>query len=162
METKRKISTLLLLISFNFLSAQVFKSHEFSGQILIGDKKAKEVTIKVFNRNACSSTYRTTRNAKFIFIAGIEEYYTLSFEKEGYVTKRVVIDTKYTRKIKETEPFKFDIILEKEIEGVNYAEHDFPVAIIKIDKKTKEFGYSKEYSKDRKRRINLINQMAKR
>lgn len=162
MKFKNIITTLFMLISINYLSAQHFKSHEFSGRIFIEDKKAKEVTIKVYDGNKCFSTYITRPNAKFIFVAGIEDYYTIEFEKEGYVTKRVVVNTKNTRKIKSTDPFKFDITLEKEEDGVNYSEHDFPAAIIEIDEKTEEFVFNEKYTEEIKRRINLQNQMAKK
>lgn len=148
------ISSLLLLT--NYISAQNFKSHKFSGKVTVEDGNAKDVTIKVFDRNKCFSSYQTKLGGKFYFAGSSERYYTLRFEKEGYVPKMIVIKTFDTRKLKEdTRKYKFDVELKKEKEGINYDEEDFPVAIIEYDKKTKSFKHNKKYSSKLRTRKNL-------
>jgi hypothetical protein len=138
---------------------QWLSNHEFAGRIYIDGKTAKDVVVKVFERNTCYSHYTTKHNGKFYFTASSEKYYTLQFEKEGYVTKRVVVKTHKTKGLDYfTKDYKFDIDLEEELEHVDYSLHDFPAAIIQIDDKQKEFEANKKYSKNLRETMKLTSQ----
>jgi len=154
----------LLLFNVKDLSAQNFDSHEFKGNVFLDGKKAEGVVVKVFDDNDCSSEYKTKWNGKFIFIASCEKYYTLQFEKEGYVTKRIVIKTEDTRNLDfVTKTYKFDVSLVKKEQGVDYSSHDFPIAILELNPHNREFEFNKEYTKNRLKDIvvNSDNQIAK-
>lgn len=149
-------STLLLtILSFLMLvdqqaQAQYNATFDFSGTILIDDKKAKDVVVKAYEGNLCFSSYQTRSNGKFFFTAEGEKHYTLQFEKEGYVTKRVVIRTHNTKNLeRDPRKYKFDLALVKATKEVNHEENDFPITIIELDKATKEFGFNKSYTTNR-------------
>jgi hypothetical protein len=134
-------------------------NHEFAGKIFIDGEKANDVVVKVFDRNTCFSNYTTKGNGKFFFTAESEKYYTLQFEKEGYVTKRVVVKTHKTEGLDYfTKEYKFDIDLEKELDHVDYSLHDFPAAIIQIDNNQKEFEANKKYSRNLRETMKLKSQ----
>lgn len=169
------IALAFLFLQTNQLSAQVEffsdsiehwpSSHQFKGKVFAGSKTAENVLIKVFEDNTCISTYTTKKNGKFVFIAESEKYYTLQFEKVGFVTKRVIIKTNNTGELDYfTKNYKFDISLEKEMENIDYSLHDFPVALIQIGNKLKKFEFNRKYTFNRKKEIelNLKEQMAKK
>lgn len=140
-------------------TGQWLSTHEFEGIVFINGKKAKDVVVKVFDRNTCFSDHTTKRNGKFFFTAASEKHYTLQFEKEGYVTKRVVVKTHETGDLDYfTKNYKFDVELEKEQEHVDYSLHDFPAAIIQIDSQQKEFEANKRYSKNLRQTMKLKSQ----
>jgi hypothetical protein len=131
-------------------------SHEFVGKIFIDGKKAKDVTVKVFDDNDCFSEYKTKNNGKFVFTADCERHYTLQFEREGYVAKRLIVKTYKTGDLEHfTKNYRFDITLNKEMEDVDYSLHDFPIAIIQIDNDLREFKFNKRYTKNRLKKIEL-------
>ncbi|MFT4755581.1 MAG: hypothetical protein ACI91R_000214 [Vicingaceae bacterium] len=129
-------------------------SHAFVGKIFIDGKKAKDVIVKVFDGNVCLSEYKTKNNGKFVFTADCEKHYTLQFEKEGYVAKRVIVKTYKTGDLDHfTKRYKFDITLNQETEDMDYSVHDFPIAIIEINKDLKHFKFNKRYTKNRLKEI---------
>ena len=131
-------------------------SHEFLGKVFIDGKKAKGVTVKVFDDNVCFSVYTTKNNGKFVFTADCEKHYTLQFEREGYVAKRLIVKTHKTSDLDYfTEEYSFDITLNKEIKDTDYSLHDFPIAIIQIDNDLREFKFNKRYTKNRLKKIEL-------
>lgn len=77
--------------------------------------------------------------------------YIFEFSQEGYVTKRIQVDTK----IKHDRgpdaypflPFKFEVTLFEQYEGVNTVVFNQPVAKIAYDPETDDFTYDTDYSK---------------
>ena len=146
--TLKKIAFFFTLISLtSFLSAQSTKHLVFSGKIHLEEGNAKNVTIKAYDGNKCFSTYETKSSGKFFFEGKPEKQYTLEFKKDGYVTKYVIIKTHNTRKLeKNPKKYKFDIDLFQEETAEDFHREEFPVVIIELDKKTKEFCYNKKYN----------------
>lgn len=166
-----KIETILISLSLLFtpyyLSAQKINHFEFVGHVMLGKQKVKDVTIKVFDGNRCFSNYTTKRNGKFIFVGGSEKIYTLQFEKEGYATKRIIVNTKNTRKLKsKVDIYKFYVEMEKEVLEkfeTSYNDSDFPAAIIEIDKSKNRFVHNKSYSHniEKKAMVSNVNIVSK-
>ncbi|MFT6166666.1 MAG: hypothetical protein ACJAV5_001637 [Vicingaceae bacterium] len=161
---------MLLVINYSGLTAQtsadyvqqevgidIANYHEFEGKVFTNQGKAEGVTIKVFEGNECSSTYDTKPNGKFYFTAETEKYYTLQFEKAGYVTKRVVIKTHNTKDVENyTKPYQFDITLDEEFSDIDYSLHDFPMAIIEFNVGHAAFEFNKKYTKQRLKELSNI------
>tara|TARA_R110002049_G_scaffold20846_11_gene76629 strand:- start:600 stop:1085 length:486 start_codon:yes stop_codon:yes gene_type:complete len=151
---------LLLFISVKDTTAQDGKTHEFLGNILIDGKKAKDVKVKFFDGNDCFLEYETKANGKFIFVGECEKYYTLQFEKEGYVTKRVIVKTFNTEELDYiTKVYKFDVSLEEKKSYLDYSEHDFPIAIFEVDNDLKGFDFDKQYTSQRLEEMSLGSNM---
>lgn len=141
---KSIIINLSLSFSTYHLSTEKVDHFEFLGYISADEQKAKGITVKVFSGNRCFSNYTTTGNGKFIFIGGSEKLYVLQFEKEGYVTKKIVINTQNTKELMERiDEYSFSIELLEEEVGENY--YDFPTAVIEVDRMKNEFMYNKNY-----------------
>lgn len=144
--------SLLFTLIVNLGYAQKNKQYMFGGNVLVENKSANDVLLKLYEGNDCIATYTTESKGRFLFSCGVEKYYTLEFKKEGYVTKRVVINTRDTKYIrKKIKVFEFDVVLIKESSEVDYEEYDFPVTIIEISKNRDEFVQNSKYT--RKRRI---------
>jgi hypothetical protein len=144
----------LLILTSKYASAQLLNSHEFLGTVFIEDEKAKDVTVKVFEGNKCFSDYQTRSNGKFIFTGENEKHYTLQFEKEGFVTKRVIIKTFYTQGLTDvTKTYKFDISLERKMLDLDESLYDFPITIIEFDYVNNEFIFNEKYTKSRLKTI---------
>ena len=77
------------------------------------------------------------------------EEYTLTFAKEGYVTKRILVNTKVPpdRLKQGFDPYDFDVVLFKQYEGVNIIVFNQPVAKIAFSNEIDDFDYDVDYTK---------------
>jgi hypothetical protein len=143
-----------LVFNVNDIKAQEILNHEFVGNVFIKDSKAKGTLVKIFDNNKCISEYITSNNGKFIFTAESEKYYTIQFEKEGYVTKRIVVKTFNTSELDYlTKTYKFDVNLVKMMPATDYSHYDFPMAIFELDFVQGEFNFNETYTNNRLKEI---------
>lgn len=146
---KKLLNLILLSILFTNISTAGEGSSYFGfkGKVFLADDKGGKVTVSLYDGNKKISSYVTGASGKFIVDLFKDRHYTLQFSKEGYVTKRVIIDTGVNPKdalgVKE---FKFDIGLIKEESDKDYSELDFPITIIEFEKSKREFVYNKKYT----------------
>lgn len=75
--------------------------------------------------------------------------YILSFEKDGFVTKKLSFDTKVPSGAAPTgfTPFDFVVSLFKQYDGVNTVVFNQPVGIIRYDQNLGDFDYDTDYTK---------------
>ncbi len=75
--------------------------------------------------------------------------YILSFEKDGFVTKKLSFDTKVPTGASPTgfTPFDFVVSLFKQYDGVNTVVFNQPVGIIRYDQALGDFDYDTDYTK---------------
>lgn len=79
------------------------------GQTMEAGKTCRFVTVKVMAEGELVDEFRTNRKGKFEYYFEANTYYELVFEKEGYITKRIEVNT-YTHKLKnEIQDFSFNI-----------------------------------------------------
>lgn len=146
-----------LLISFSSLNAQNDLLIGFKGKVYCGDDKGEKVLVSLYDGNKKVSSYKTSGNGKFIMDLSRNRNYTVEFDKPGYVTKRVSIDTRIVNPMhypKKT--FKFDVSLIEEKEGVDYSTLDFPMALIEFEAEEMAFDYNLEYTMKRMEEQNLL------
>ena len=147
-----------LVILFTVLSTSSFaqdKSGEddetyytFYGRIFLENAKGNGVTVKLYDDNTLISTYKTDKKAKFTIGAPSAKHYTVVFEKEGFVPKKVIINTKKVYQSKgNVEDFDFNVYLIKEEVDIDYSILDFPIALIEYKKSIKGFDYNKKYTR---------------
>ena len=98
MKTQNLILLIIVLFTFN-LQAQNSKTFDFDGRVLIDNKKAADVFVRVYEKNKLVHKHITSKNGRFIFEAKREKYYTLEFSKKGYLNKKVVVSTKNTNTV---------------------------------------------------------------
>ena len=116
--------------------------------MFLENAKGGEVTVNLYDDNTVISTFTTEKNARFAIDAPIAKHYTVELVKEGFVTKRVIINTKQVYKSKErVEDFDFNVHLIHEEQEVDYSILDFPMALIEYKKSIKGFEYNKKYTR---------------
>lgn len=96
-------------------------------------------------------------NGKFEQKVDKDASYLFIFSQEGYVTKKIEVDTYL--KFDRTEdalpflPFSFEITLFEQYEGVNTVVFNQPVAKIKYNPELDDFDYDTDYSKSIQERM---------
>tara|TARA_B100000809_G_scaffold125586_1_gene123828 strand:- start:966 stop:1490 length:525 start_codon:yes stop_codon:yes gene_type:complete len=111
-------------------------------------KKIDKVAIKVYNQNTLIKTFYSNPKGKFEFNIPKNAYITLVFEKNNFVTKRVLFDTRSSNKEinKNVRPFDLEIVLLEHMDGIDYSELDFPITKIQYVKKMKDYYYATKYT----------------
>ena len=144
------------MIFFTTVSTLVITQNEsdgddiytFYGRVFLENAKGGEVTVNLYDDNTVISTFTTEKNANFAIGAPIAKHYTVEFVKEGFVIKRVIINTKQVYKSKErVEVFDFNVHLIREEQEVDYSILNFPMALIECKKSLKRFDYNKKYTR---------------
>lgn len=89
------VFTIILLVVFNVqnVSAQKPMNHRISGKVMFQGETVKDVEVKLFIDDNSFIEQKTKANGKVVFKADCQKSYSLLFEKEGYVSKRLVINT---------------------------------------------------------------------
>jgi hypothetical protein len=114
----------------------------------------------VDNSNLSGAKIKVEKNGKQVQLAEVTkprfeyelEYdceYIFSYIKPGYVTKKVAVST-FVPKEKQSlefEPFKFDVEIFKQYEGVNTVIYNQPVGKIRFNDVLNEFDYDTDYTK---------------
>lgn len=79
----------------------------------------------------------------------LDHAYLLSFEKEGFVTKKLSFDTHAPAEaaVNGFTPFEFVVSLFKQYEGINTVVFNQPVGMIRYDAALDDFDYDTDYTK---------------
>ena len=81
--------------------------------------------------------------------------FILQFEKQGYRTKKIIVNTHNTRYCnKKIKKFKFNVNLSKKVNHADFEEESLPVSIIEFSKVKREFK-SKRYNEEKQHAISL-------
>lgn len=149
--TMKNILFTLIILLFVSPFSHAQKPHLFKGSVYTYQEKAKDATVKVYRGKKCISTYTTKGNGKFLFFPLSEVEYLVEVSKKGYITKRVIVNTKNTRSVEgKIKPYKFDVMLVKD-NAVNRSNQvDFPLAIIRYHKEKGQFANCKKYKESLK------------
>jgi len=122
------------------------------GRVLDGRTKVEGATIRLYKENDLLETYQTEKNGKFKMELDLGAYYTLEVEKDGFITKRIGINTISSVDYKRMDylPYGVDIFITSEVAytGVNIDVLDFPFAIVSYDHQDRMFVHDENYTKD--------------
>jgi len=101
---------------------------------------------------ALSANPRLTMNLE------LNATYVLAFMKDGYVTKSMMFTTTVPADYKNEvfEPFKFNISLFKQYEGVNFVMFNQPVGKVFYNKPTDEFTFDTDYTKSIQAQLDAV------
>lgn len=146
----RKFTTLLSLLIFTgLLSAQNGTIYEFLGKVTTHNKKAKGVTIQVFEGDSCFSNYETKSNGKFAFYGEGSKSFILQFKKPGYLTKQLIVNTtSIDLNQDQMNKFKFEINLVKMKKGQKEDEFISKVDVIEPNRISNSFTYKSNRNKE--------------
>lgn len=150
----------LIIIIYLFISvmnyAQTNPSKEANTMVIKGittDMKVYEhtsrindVSIHIYEYNTKITTYCTDENGKFEFTIPTNSYIVVEFQKENFISKRVLFDTRTDAKMKKIKPFNLEIVMINYKKGVEYGDLDFPITRVEYQEEYKDFNYVKEYT----------------
>lgn len=87
--------------------------------------------------------------SKFSLDLEIGNNYVISFEKDGYVAKKISFNTNAPAEAAANgfTPFDFAVSLFKQYDDVNIVVFNQPVGMIRYDDKTGDFDYDTDYTK---------------
>lgn len=165
----RNILLAHIILSFSYLNAQTQPMLKVKGittdGMAINTSILKEVTVNIYKYNDKIATFQSDQKGKFAFEMEMNSYIVLEFVKEGFFSKKILFDTKnqlidYS---KNYIPFNFEIMMLKEVKGVDYDDVDFPITMIEYSPEEKEFLYVEKYTSDMvKRQEKVMNKLAKK
>lgn len=131
------------------LYAQQASVVPITGRITDGDKKLEGCEVIVFEGNERVASQTTDRSGKFAVGLDLEKEYALEFRREGFVPKRIVVDTR--AQLDEGlvfSPLVMDVsmLMASKYEGADTDVLDFPFAIVRYDKKANAFTQDPTYT----------------
>lgn len=148
-----------LLLLFALLLTQVVTAQflTLNGNIVIGEASTEGAKIIIFKNSEKIDEQIISKKGRFEAKLALDADYRLSFEKEGYITKSVSVNTEVPTEIIETNPnfppVKLIINLLPKVENVDLTIFEQPIAILTYNYELDDFTFDKEYSDRIKDRV---------
>lgn len=131
------------------LGANAFgQKARFYGKFIV-EKGNMEKAVIYITKNGQTVKTIYPDGQKFEFDCELNADYIFSFEKPGYITKKIAINTFVSddRKDEGFDPYRFFVYLFPQIEGVNTVIFNQPVGKIMYKDEEDDFGFDTDYTK---------------
>ena len=102
-------------------------------------KGLHNVAINIYEYNNLIGVYNCNENGEFEFPIPTNSYITIEFKKNGFISKRILVDTESNPDIKKKGSFDFEVSLLKDEDGIEIGDMDFPMAVIRYNNDQKSF-----------------------
>lgn len=123
---------------------------EVTGRITDGDKKLPGCEVAVYGGNELVATRQTDKSGWFGLALELQKEYALVFQKEGFLPKRVLVDTraKVPAEMEHLVPLEMEMSLlpASKYEGADTDALDFPFAIVKWNRQLLSFVQDQQYT----------------
>jgi hypothetical protein len=120
--------------------------------VLDGETPLEGCTVMVHQDGAPTATVITRRKGQFQTGLQHGRLYTLEFSKAGFITKRIVVDTRAEVHPSQLPgmPMLMDVemLRSERYKGVDTDALDMPFAIVRFDKRAREFVQDREYAQE--------------
>lgn len=153
------IKKICLFTSLLCWSATIYSQDGF---IVFGNMKLEngklDGKIEVFVDGQRERVLQADGSGKFEFDLKYDHDYILSFSQDGYVTKKITINTNVPDERKEFgfAPFEFEVTLFKQYEGINFMVFNQPVGRIMFSGEVDDFDYDTDYTKSIQQRLEEV------
>lgn len=148
---------LLFLISIFLPSFLFAQSLLLNGNITVENTSPEGTRIVIYKNNVKLTQQDISKKGRFEFKLALDADYKIIFEKSGYITKNISVNTEVPGEIVESNPnfppIKLTINLLPKIEQVDLSIFEQPVAILAYNYELDDFTFDKEYSDKIKDRI---------
>jgi len=117
------------------------------GQVFEEGAKCEGASVKVYIDNDELGTFPVTKKGSFRLELDLNKYYTIEVSKDGYVTKRIALNTAIGDDIVNYPAYDCFVNLTT-VSGLNGADmdyFDFPAAIVRYDSKMGGFYHNDHY-----------------
>ncbi|MBL7964320.1 MAG: hypothetical protein JNM31_10820 [Flavobacteriales bacterium] len=130
------------------LNAAAQNRFTINGRFKIENGSLEGARVVVY-KNGQKDRVRTADLSRFSMDLEIGQTYILSFEKPGFVTKKLSFDTRVPPSAAGNNfvPFEFSVSLFKQYDDLNLVVFNQPVGMIKFDAGKDDFEYDTDYSK---------------
>ncbi|MEG2791031.1 MAG: hypothetical protein RSA98_05515 [Odoribacter sp.] len=139
---------------------------QINGNIVIENASPEGARVVLYKNSSKISEINITKKGAFDFKLALNGDYRVAFEKDGYITKNVSVNTEIPEEVIESNPnfppVKLIINLLPTVEGVDLSIFDQPVAILAYNQELDDFTFDKEYSDKIKTRVAQTEQSIKR
>lgn len=148
----------LLLVVPTFLPILLFaQSLQFNGIVTIENDSPEGARITIYKNNIELTQQDISKKGRFDFKLALDADYKIAFEKNGYVTKNISVNTEVPGEIVESNPnfppIKLTINLLPRVEQADLSIFEQPVAILAYNYELDDFTFDKEYADKIKDRI---------
>ena len=142
-------TALLLALAASWMPTEAHAADQLLvlGRILQEGKKSEGATVTIYNGNEVYRTITTPKSGKYAIKLPLGFYFTMEIKKDGYLTKRLVFDTRTEQRIDMLDDFICDVdLLNLEwFGGMDIGNLDFPMAII-VYQGDGFFDFTEEYA----------------
>lgn len=143
---------LVLALHAATVSAQEPLALPINGRVSNGEAKLEGCEVITYKGNEVVGRQVTERNGRFGMMLGLGEEFAIEFRKEGFLPKRVVVDTRaeLPKDLMEIAPIEMamSMLPASKYEGADTDELDFPFAIVRYDRGAKAFIQDHQYTAD--------------
>ena len=161
LKTKNIVNYFVLMIVF-FVSQNAFSQDDDQfivfGKMKVDDGNFEFSKISILKDGARWKSIKGQKS--FEFKLEYNHQYIFSFEKRGYVSKKIKVDTRISPELLEDgfDPFQFYVNIFKQYEGVNTVVYNQPVGVIRYDESIDDFGYDTDYTKSIRSQLNKVEE----
>ena len=160
MSSVKSIFRINLVLCFTIIgSIQAISQEKFQvyGKMKL-EKGSLDGRIELFENGSRKSVRKVDGTGKFDFGLELNKDYVISFSQEGYVTKKIALNTTVADDRAELgfAPFQFQVTLFKQYEGVNFVVFNQPVGKIKYNEEVEDFDYDTDYTKSIQQRLQEV------
>jgi len=117
------------------------------GQVFEQGSKCEGASVKVYIDNDELGTFPVTKKGSFRLELDLNKYYTIEVSKDGYVTKRIAVNTMISDDIVNYPAYDCFVNLkaDSELKGADMDYFDFPAAIVRYDSEMGGFYHNDHY-----------------
>jgi len=149
-----KVLHFIFLSFFVFFSALIQAQDDWNvvldGKVTESYRKLENASIVLIENGRIVDRARSNSSGKFTFILEFDKDYMIEVTKLGYIRKKISFSTKNVPKDKTGEwfpPFRLEVSIFKNFEGLNTDILEKPVGMIKYYNKKDNFDFDKAYTK---------------
>jgi hypothetical protein len=125
---------------------------EVTGRITDGEKKLEGCSVIVYEGNEVVGEQKTDKSGRFGLGLGLNKEFAVVFQKEGFLPKRVLIDTraKIPADLAALPPVEMEMSMLRadKYEGADTDVLDFPFAIVSWNRSLLAFVQDQQYTVD--------------
>jgi hypothetical protein len=138
----------MLLLLFVAVAVQGQGKFTVNGRMKIEGGDLSNTRVVVY-RNGVKEKSITTNLNKFSLDLDLNSSYVFSFEKDGFVSKKLQFDTRLPTgtTVREFTPFEFAVSLFKQYDNMNIVVFNQPVGMIRYESSSGDFDYDTDYTK---------------
>lgn len=146
------VAPFAILFSTTTMQAQDDLALPINGRISDGEHKLAGCDILTYKGNVLVGKQTTSGNGRFGMVLGLGEEFAIEFRKDGYLPKRVLVDTRgdLPKDLVEIAPIEMamSMLTASKYEGADTDVLDFPFAIVRYDRGARAFVQDQQYTVD--------------